>query len=86
MRAVISAGEYRLRGGYSKLAIESSKWFKTTTEQCCRKIDRFMNAASSRQYSSSDYPLDTLAIPQQFKESLWKKAEDLAEDRSSSWR
>jgi len=23
--------------------------------------------------------LDTLAIPQQFKESLWKKAEDLAE-------
>lgn len=34
MWAVISAGEYRLRERYSKLAVESSKWFKMTTEQC----------------------------------------------------
>ena len=45
-----------------------------TTDQHRRKVDRFMNAAvqdSSDQTSSSNCPLDELAIPQQLKMSLY---------------
>lgn len=85
-RAVISTGEYRLRDQYQNLAVDSSRWYKMTADQRRRKIERFMRAAvqdHSEKPGSSDCPLGTLAIPQQLKESIWKKAQDLVEDETA---
>lgn len=81
-RAIIGSGEYRLKKEYSNLAVESSKWFRMTTEQCQRKIDKFMKAPAQvdQQPSHSSCPLDILPLPSQLKESLWEKANDLAKD------
>ena len=37
-RAVIGAGEYRLRDQYKCLAVDASKWYKMTADQRRRKI------------------------------------------------
>ena len=67
-RAVVGAGEYRLREEYKRLAVNPS--IATVHD-------------SSDQLSSSDCPLDTLDIPQQLKENMWKKAQDLARDEEA---
>lgn len=83
-RAIIGSGEYRLRNEYRNLAVESSKWFKMTTEQRQRKIDRFRKAAVVvDQPPHSNCPLDILSLPSQLKESLWEKASDLAKDETA---
>lgn len=55
-----------------------SKWPK-------RKVDNFMKASVQEQSpsrSSSDCPLDSLALPPQVASSLWEKANDLARDET----
>lgn len=85
-RAVIDGGEYRLREEYKNLAVSPTKWYKLTAEQRRRKIERFMKATVrdiSDEQSSPDCPLDSLAVPQHLKESIWKKAQDLVEDEAA---
>ena len=85
-RAVISAGEYRICKEYGHLAVEPSKWFKMTTEQRKRKVDKFMKASvqeHSGLRSNSECPLDCLALPPQVASSLWEKASNLARDETA---
>ena len=83
-RAIIGSGEYRLRKEYHNLAVESSKWFKMTTEQRQRKIDRFMKATIQvNPPTDSNCPLDLLTLPSQLKKSLWEKANDLVKDETA---
>ena len=63
--AVIGAGEYRIRSEYDYLVVESSKWFKMTTEQRKRKVDKFMEARVQEHSNSvgiSDCPLVWLSL------------------------
>ena len=80
-RAIINAGEYRVRKGYSNLAVETLGWFKMSREQRQRKIDRFMKAAIK---GNSDRPSASslLDSPFQLKESMMMKANDLANDKT----
>ena len=43
-RAVVGAGEYRLREEYKRLAVNPSKWYKMSGEQRHRKVERLMRA------------------------------------------
>ena len=89
-RAVVNIGEYRLRKEYRHLSVESSKWFKLTSDQRKRKIDRLMKApfvldlpSTSHSSTSIPCPLDSVQIPSHRKFSRWEKAKQLSEDESS---
>ena len=82
-RAVVGTGEYRLCKEYHNLTVESSVWFKMTTEQRKRKIDKFMKAPLQEVFNrpeNSNCPLDSLSLPPQLVASMWEKAKDLARD------
>lgn len=51
-RAVIGAGEYRLREEYKNLAVNPSKWYRMSSEQRRRKIEKFMRAAAVQDNSA----------------------------------
>ena len=78
-RAVVGTGEYRLRKEYHYLTVESSVWFKMTTEQRKRKIDKFMKAPLQKVFNrpeNSNCPLDSLSLPPQLVASMWEKAKE----------
>ena len=85
-RAIVGSGEYRLRKEYQNLSVESSRWFKMSTQQRQRKIDRFMKAAVQDDFdqpSDCSCPLDVLSLPPHLKTSLWEKANDLVNDEAA---
>ena len=85
-RALISTGEYRLRDEYRYLQVESSSWFKISLDQRQRKISRFMKApveVSSNRISLTENPINTLNLPENIRDSMWEKAQDLARDETS---
>ena len=78
--ALIDSGQYRVASGYESLRVDSSQWFRMTAEQRSRKIDCFMKAVVHDRHAPTTYssPLEKLNLPHHLKESLWKKAHDLA--------
>ena len=85
-RALINAGEYRLKEEYRYLAVDYSTWFKMNSDQRQRKISRFMKAAVEVSSNASGVvanPLSTLQIPNSLKDSMWEKANDLSVDESA---
>ena len=85
-RAILDTGEYKLRDEHRVLGVSPSKWYKMNAEQRLRKIQKFMKAPvqdNAKQAASAHCPLDDLSIPQQLKESLWKKAQDLVDDETA---
>jgi len=71
---------------YRYLTVDYSTWFKMNSDQRQRKISRFMKAAVEVSSNASGVvanPLSTLQIPNNLKDSLWEKANDLSVDESA---
>ena len=62
-RAVVNIGEYRLRKEYRHLSVESSKWFKLTTDQRKSKMDMLMEAPLVLDLPSTSHSRASIPCP-----------------------